>query len=99
MESQQKKRTFLELRDLILDNISSEQKTLNQIASETGINWKTVDNHMTFLMGKGLAKEVFSSRYVRIVEITEKGIEKLSSGKNSGSRSKFEKKGEVSIGR
>ncbi|PIN86832.1 hypothetical protein COV19_02400 [Candidatus Woesearchaeota archaeon CG10_big_fil_rev_8_21_14_0_10_44_13] len=107
---QQKKRLFTELRNLILENVVSGQKTLNQIASETGINWKTVDNHMTFLIGKGLAKEVFSSRYVRIVEATEKGIEQAGRIQKTGTLhknatktsqanpvKKFEKKGEVNI--
>lgn len=98
METQQKKRQFSELRNLILENLSTGQKTLNQIASETGINWKTVDNHMTFLIGKGFAKEIFSSRYVRIVEMTEKGNEHLGSIRRSSpadNSPKFEKKGEV----
>lgn len=106
---QQKKRHFSDLRSLILGNITAGQKTLNQIASETGINWKTVDNHMTFLIGKGLAREVFSSRYVRIVEATEKGIEaaqknsavasKLSNAPKSSKMKqvKFEKRGEVRL--
>ena len=98
MEAKQKKRQFLELRNIILKNLSTGQKTLNQIASETGINWKTVDNHITFLIGKGFAKEIFSSRYVRIVEITEKGNEHLGSIRKSShddNSPKFEQKGEV----
>lgn len=94
----QKKRRFAELRDIILKNLSTGQKTINQIASETGINWKTVDNHITFLIGKALAREVFSSRYVRIVEISEKGSDALNNGSGAGSsgpRSRFHRNGEV----
>ena len=83
MEKSPKKRRFSELRDTILAALSDEQKTLNQISSETGINWKTVDNHITFLIGKGLVKEVFSSRYVRIVEITEKGAGKTAAARKA----------------
>lgn len=82
--SQQKKRPFTELRELILSNLSSGQKTINQVSSETGINWKTVDNHITFLIGRGLAREVFSSSYVRIVEITERGLEQMQQSAESG---------------
>ncbi|MFO8016316.1 MAG: winged helix-turn-helix domain-containing protein [Candidatus Woesearchaeota archaeon] len=89
------KRRFRDIRNIILDNLSTGQKTINQIASETDINWKTVDNHITYLIGKGLAREVFSSKYVRIIEITERGSERLHKGETG---SMFEKKGEVRIG-
>ena len=67
------KRRFGELRHLILQNLSSGQKTVNQISTETGINWKTVDNHLIHLVGKGFAREVFHSQYVKIFEITDQG--------------------------
>lgn len=69
------KRTFSDLRDIILMTLSPGKKTVNQIANESGINWRTVDNHMVYLVGKGLAKTVFSSPYVKIFEITEEGKE------------------------
>lgn len=65
------------LRDLILNNLLSGKKTLNKIASGSGINWKTVERHITFLIGKGMVHEIFSSPYVKIVELTEKGKEYL----------------------
>ena len=68
-----KKRKYPELRLLILKNFSTGQKTVNQAAAETGINWRTVDNHIIFLTGKGYLKEVFVSSYVKIYEITERG--------------------------
>ena len=67
-----KKRTFAEIRKLILLSIKS-QVTINQLANFTGINWKTAENHLTFLIGKGLVKEILKSEYVRIVELTEEG--------------------------
>ena len=73
-----KKRKFTEIRHFILNYLKNKkQSTLNNIARSTKINWKTVDNHLTYLVGKGLVKEVFSSPYVRIYEITEKGLEHL----------------------
>ncbi|MBD3310771.1 ArsR family transcriptional regulator [Candidatus Woesearchaeota archaeon] len=67
------KRTFEALRKMILLNLASGQKTVNQIAKETRINWKTVDNHLTYLIGKRLVTEIFSSEYVRIVELSDQG--------------------------
>lgn len=71
------KRTFWELRALILYSLTRGQRTLNQLALDTGINWKTVDNHITYLLGRGYVTQVFFSNYVKIVEITSEGKEFL----------------------
>ncbi|HLG23304.1 MAG TPA: ArsR family transcriptional regulator [Candidatus Nanoarchaeia archaeon] len=71
------KRTFTELREIILLSLSKGQKTINQISSETGINWKTVENHLVHLVGKGLTREVVSSPYVRIFELSAFGKDHL----------------------
>ena len=73
-----KKRTFILLRGFILKSLSTGVKTINQIAKEQGINWKTVELHLTFLNGKGYAKEIFNSQYVRLFEITDAGRAHLS---------------------
>ena len=67
------KRTFSVIRDLILLTIGTDKKTINQISSESGINWRTVEKHLTFMMGKKLVAEIFSSEYVRIFELTQNG--------------------------
>lgn len=72
------RRKFNEIRSLILISLFSGRKTINQIATDINVNWKTVENHITYLVGKSLIKEVFSSEYVRIVEITPKGMENVS---------------------
>tara|TARA_Y100000310_G_scaffold345591_1_gene467005 strand:- start:5550 stop:5876 length:327 start_codon:yes stop_codon:yes gene_type:complete len=72
-----KKRSFDKIRTNILLNLSKGQKTLNQISKETGINWKTVDNHIVYLVGRGLVTEVFKSSFVRIYELSEEGKEFL----------------------
>lgn len=75
-----KKRKFSELRENLIFTLSKGKKTLNTLAKEAGVNWKTTDNHLTYLMGKGLVEEVFSSPYARIFALTEKGrelVEKL----------------------
>ena len=83
------KRTFIEIRDLILLSLASGQKTINQIAINTVINWKTVESHLIYLTGKSLVKEVFSSSYVRVYELTAFGKDYL---RQNGSRIKIQDK-------
>ena len=71
------KRRFTDIRHSILLSLASGQKTINQISSETQINWKTVERHLIYLNGKGWVKEVFSSAYVRIFELTAFGKDYL----------------------
>ena len=71
------KRTFEVIRDLILVTINLDKKTINQISSESGINWRTVEKHLTYLLGKKFVAEIFSSEYVRIFELTEYGRNQL----------------------
>ncbi len=93
------KRSFEEIRNLLLIELSKGKKTLNQLAKDSGINWKTTDNHLTYLIGKGLALEVFNSPYVRIFEITDKGkeIAALLKPKSSVSYTKKSKEGNDTI--
>lgn len=81
MSSKQAKRGYSELRWLLLDSLKNGEKTLNELSKTSGINWKTCDNHLIWLVGMEWVEEVFSSRYVRIFKITEKGKERLSAGK------------------
>ncbi len=76
------KRTFIDLRNSILLCLAPGQKTINQISSETGINWKTVERHLIYLNGKGWVREAFSSAYARIFELTAFGKDYLR--KNNG---------------
>lgn len=69
------KRSFEDLRSRIILNLATGQKTVNQIAKETGINWKTVDNHLIYLIGRKYVTDVFSSEFVKIVELSDKGEE------------------------
>lgn len=75
MATRSAKRTFEDIRKSILINLSTGQKTVNEIAKQTKINWKTVDNHLVYLIGRKFVTEVFSSEFVRIVELSEKGEE------------------------
>ena len=47
--------------------------TINFIATESGVNWRTVEKHLTYLIGKKMVSELFSSEYVRIFELSELG--------------------------
>ena len=69
------KRTFGKIRQKILLSLSDDKKTINEISRKSDINWRTVENHLTYLSGRGLVNEAFSSEYVRIFEITEEGEE------------------------
>ena len=71
------KRTFIDLRNSILLCLASGQKTINQISGESKINWKTVERHLIYLIGKGWVHEVFSSAYLRIFELTAFGKDYL----------------------
>ncbi len=68
-----KKRTFDQLRLSILLTLTRKHLTINQISQQCGINWKTVESHLTYLLGKCYVKEIFSSEYVRIFDITSDG--------------------------
>lgn len=69
------KRTFDVIRKKLVLGLVNGQLTVNNLSKKAGVNWKTVDNHIIHLIGKGYVKEVFSSPYVRIIELTEKGKE------------------------
>lgn len=69
------KRTFTTIRNIILISLSKGQLSINEIATLSGINWKTVENHLTYLIGKKLVRENFSSKYVRLFELTKHGEE------------------------
>ncbi|HLC78481.1 MAG TPA: PAS domain S-box protein [Candidatus Nanoarchaeia archaeon] len=69
----EQKRTFEEIRKLILFTLVAGKKTINQISNASDINWRTVEKHLTYLIGKKFVEEIFSSEYVRIFELTDNG--------------------------
>lgn len=71
------KRTFVELRLRILIALADSNRTINDLSVRTGINWRTVELHLTYLLGKKFVEEIFSSQYVRIFGITARGREHL----------------------
>ncbi len=67
----QPKRTFEAIRKLILKDLQKGERTVNEIADSTGLTWRTVDNHLIYLTGKGLTEPVFVSKYVKIYKLRE----------------------------
>ena len=68
------KKTFGEIRkDILLSLNENIECTINFISTDTSINWRTVESHLVYLVGRGYAKEVFTSNYVRILRLTDKG--------------------------
>ena len=72
-----KRRSFAHIRTDILRALSGGRTTVNDLSRITGINWKTVDNHLIYLCGRGWAEKVFDSTYVKIFDITEEGAHRL----------------------
>ncbi len=70
----EQKRTFVEIREKVILTLSTGRMTINQLATNADINWRTVEKHLTFLIGKRCVAEIFSSEYVRIFELTQQGL-------------------------
>lgn len=70
--SRRPKKTFKEIRALILKELEKGQKTVNELATATKLTWRTVDNHLIHLIGRGLVEPVFVSEYVRIYKLRVK---------------------------
>jgi DNA-binding transcriptional ArsR family regulator len=73
LSERQPRRNFKEIRQIILRDLLIGQKTVNQIAESTGLTWRTVDNHLVHLTGKGLVEPVFISEYVKIYRLKKVG--------------------------
>lgn len=61
-----RKKTFREIREIILKDLSKGERTVNQIADSTGLTWRSVNNHLIYLCGLQKAEPVFISQYVKI---------------------------------
>jgi len=71
------RRSFDGIRFDILDALNEKRTTVNDLSKKTSINWKTVDNHLVYLCGRGWAEKVFDSPTIKIFEITETGKDRL----------------------
>ena len=74
-EAQTSKRTFEHIRLCIIFSLYSKEKPINTISTETGINWKTVESHLVYLLGRKYVEEVLTSEYARIFRLSDKGRE------------------------
>jgi len=68
-----KKKTFKRIREIILKDFNRGERTVNQIAESTKLTWRTVDNHLIYLIGTGKIEPVFVSKYVKIFKLREVG--------------------------
>lgn len=69
-----KRKTYPQIRQLILDAFGTGERTVNQLSSATGLTWRTVDLHLIYLIGTGKVEPVFVSQYVKIYR--RKNVEK-----------------------
>ena len=76
----QKRKTYPKIRQLILNEFSKGERTVNEIAQNTGLTWRTVDGHIIWLIGKGIIEPVFVSSYVKIYRKRETEISKTVNG-------------------
>jgi predicted transcriptional regulator len=79
--NRQEKRTFRDIRKNLLKSLANGQKNINQLSSDSQVNWRTTRNHMIHLMGFGFARTVVNLPQVKIYEITERGMGAISRGK------------------
>jgi len=63
------KRKFTQIRKLILKQLCRGESTVNELAGKTGLTWRTVDNHIIYLIGTGKVEPVFISKYVKIYRV------------------------------
>lgn len=75
--SRSKRRSFDWIRNEILSVLAMGRVTVNEISKKTEINWKTVDNHLVYLCGRGWAAKVFDSPSIKIFELTDEGREHI----------------------
>lgn len=73
----QTRRSFADIRFDLLQAISTGRTTVNDLSKRTEINWKTVDNHLIYLCGRGWAEKVYDSPNIKIFDITQEGSEHL----------------------
>ncbi len=71
------KRNFVEIRRTLLEHLTEGKTTINELSKKSGINWKTTSKHLIFLVGKGLARIIVDTEYVKIYELSEKGKEMM----------------------
>lgn len=76
-EGRPPRRSFDGIRFDLLEALNEKRTTVNELSKKTKINWKTVDNHLVYLCGRGWAEKVFDSPTIKIFEITETGKDRL----------------------
>jgi predicted transcriptional regulator len=68
------RRDYLTIRLLILLTLSNKEKSVNQIAHDTKINWRTVAKHLEHLTQQGLTQQYYFAQQLKIYALTDKGF-------------------------
>ncbi|MBI4143945.1 ArsR family transcriptional regulator [Candidatus Woesearchaeota archaeon] len=72
------RKTYLIIRLFILQSLLQKEKSVNNIAHDTGINWRTVDKHLDYLLEQGLVSKFYFAEQLKIYSITELGRHAIS---------------------
>ncbi|RJQ19967.1 hypothetical protein C4580_04755 [Candidatus Woesearchaeota archaeon] len=79
--SRKHRKTYREIRQLILDAFDSGERTVNDIAQTTGLTWRTVNLHLIYLLGTQKIEPVFISSYVKIYRKKTEPAKTISGGR------------------
>lgn len=71
--TRKKKRTFQLIRKQILKELKKGEKTVNEIATSTNTEWRSINNHLIYLTGMGKIEPVIQTKYVRVYRLAEGG--------------------------
>lgn len=67
------RRSFVEIRKILIRELARGNKNINELARATKLNWRTTENHLIYLIGRGYVNKVIDSPYVKIFSLTKKG--------------------------
>ena len=81
MKKRAARKTFGRIRYIILSAFKDKQLTAYEISKITGIYWPTVRNHLIYLKGTDMIKEVFRHNRLKVFGLTEEGKNYLKRGK------------------
>lgn len=71
------RRNYLTIRLLILLNLSEKTKSVNELASDAHINWRTTAKHLAYLESKGFVEKHYFAEHLSIYRITKLGFDVL----------------------
>lgn len=72
------RKTYLIIRLFILQSLLQKEKSVNNIAYDTGINWRTADKHLDYLLEQGFVSKFYFAEQLKIYAITDLGKQVIS---------------------